>query len=254
MPEDGWPGHRKSGRQRGVAAVMIGAVALAFTIMAWQQFHEPSSGTEPAVADRAMVESAPSEVLRASDTATRAPETAARLADTVAVAAASAAAAQADPGATPLPSTRASRAAGRAGGPRGSGRGSQASRPARAAAATAIAEVSPATDSSSSGNAASAAQAMADVMRERDFDPALAKAALEEAGREATACKSQETAAHFARFAITFAPSGKVSSVDLEGGPLIGTAVGSCMLDAFRVAQVPAFSGAPVTVHKNLVF
>jgi len=129
---------------------------------------------------------------------------------------------------------------------------SQATRPARAAAATG--DVSPATDSSALASADSAAQAMADVMRERDFDSATAKTALQEAGREAAACRSDDTAAHFARFAITFAPTGKVSSAEIEGGPLLGTNVGSCMLDAFRAAQVPTFSGAPVTVHKNLAF
>jgi hypothetical protein len=241
--EDGWPPRWTGGRQRGLAALVVGAVGLGVTILAWRQVHAPTSAIDPN--DRVVVVSPPAEAVLVADT--RTPETAARLADTVAVAEASAALAQ--PESAP-PSTRGSRSAGRGGGARGLSRGSQAARPARPAPVAS--EVAPATESS--GSAASAAQAMADVMREHEFDPAQAKAALEEAGHEAAACKSEETSAHFARFAITFAPTGKVSSVEIEGGPLIGTNVGGCMLDAFRAAQVPAFSGMPVTVHKNLAF
>jgi hypothetical protein len=126
---------------------------------------------------------------------------------------------------------------------RGKGRAGRAARAADTAA-----------DGDLTGNAASAAAAMADVMRERELDPAAARAALDDAARDAAGCKSDETSAHFARFAVTFAPSGRVSSVELEGGPLANTTVGACMIEAFRLAQVPAFSGAPVMVHKSLSF
>jgi hypothetical protein len=129
-----------------------------------------------------------------------------------------------------------------------SGRGrSSAARAARAAAAEA-------TDGELSGNAASAAQAMAEVLKERELDPSVARAALDDAAHEAAGCRTDDTSAHFARFSITFAPTGRVSAVDIEGGPLAGTSVGACMIDAFKAAQVPAFSGPPVIVHKNVSF
>src|SRR5262249_29701717 len=98
------------------------------------------------------------------------------------------------------------------------------------------------------------AQAMADVLKERELDPGAARAALDDAAREAAGCRTDDTSAHFARFAVTFAPTGRVSAVDIEGGPLSGTSVGSCMIDAFKAAPVPAFSGAAVPGHKTASF
>jgi hypothetical protein len=50
---------------------------------------------------------------------------------------------------------------------------------------------------------------------------------------------------------VTFAPSGNVTSAQVEGPPFAGTPVGGCIASAFRGAKVPPFSGAPVTVSKS---
>ena len=50
---------------------------------------------------------------------------------------------------------------------------------------------------------------------------------------------------------VTFAPSGNVTSAQVEGPPFAGTPVGGCIASAFRSAKVPPFSGPPVSVSKS---
>jgi hypothetical protein len=52
------------------------------------------------------------------------------------------------------------------------------------------------------------------------------------------------------RVSITFAPSGRPTSVAVTGD-LAGTTVGSCIARLFRTVRVPSFSGDPVTVAKG---
>jgi hypothetical protein len=51
------------------------------------------------------------------------------------------------------------------------------------------------------------------------------------------------------KVSITFAPSGRPTSVAVTGD-LAGTTVGSCVARLFRAARVPPFSGDPVSVSK----
>jgi hypothetical protein len=220
-----WAGHH----QRTMTAVAVAAAAFAVAVVTWRHprgsadahpaVAEPRNGNAHAFEDNAKPLPAP--LPPSVDSATDAPS------DTPA-----------------LPSSRATSSRSGRGGTRGIGR---AARSPRGAPPDAV-------DGDLSGNAASAAQAMADVMRERELDVGAARAALDDAAREASSCRGDDTSARFARFAITFAPSGRVASAEIEGGPLANTGVGACMLDAFRSAQVPAFTGAPATLHKNVSF
>jgi hypothetical protein len=213
---------------------VVAAAALGVTLMTW---HHPR-GNAPAT-------SAP---LRAESDSTTPPpwQGAQTMAPPVVVAVPpepSSATAPSDPKNSPPRSTAARS------GVRGSGRawGRPNPRASRSAAADTA-------EGDLNGNAASAAQAMAEVLKERELDPTVARAALDDAAHEAAGCRTDDTSAHFARFAITFGPTGRVDAVEIEGGPLAGTSVGACMIDAFKSAQVPAFSGPPVIVHKNVSF
>ncbi len=56
-----------------------------------------------------------------------------------------------------------------------------------------------------------------------------------------------------ASVSITFAPSGRVTSANLQGPPFAGTPTGGCIANTLRHAKVPAFSGEYVTVTKTIV-
>lgn len=83
------------------------------------------------------------------------------------------------------------------------------------------------------------------------FDRAAALAALNAASDAARACKKPDGPTGSGRIAVTFAPSGVVTAVNIEGPPFAGTAVGGCVAAKFRNARVPAFSGGIVTVRKS---
>lgn len=83
------------------------------------------------------------------------------------------------------------------------------------------------------------------------FDRAAALAALNAAADAARACKKPDGPTGSGRVAVTFAPSGVVTAVNIEGPPFAGTAVGGCVAARFRNARVPAFSGGIVTVRKS---
>ena len=59
-----------------------------------------------------------------------------------------------------------------------------------------------------------------------EFDTTLARASLEEAGRRAGECRTIDTPAGGARIAVTFAPTGRVTSAVIEAGPFAGTPAG----------------------------
>jgi hypothetical protein len=50
---------------------------------------------------------------------------------------------------------------------------------------------------------------------------------------------------------VTFASSGKVSNVEIDGGMYAGTPPGGCIATLYRTAQVPPFVGGPVTVGQS---
>jgi hypothetical protein len=66
----------------------------------------------------------------------------------------------------------------------------------------------------------------------------------------AASCKEMGGPTGNGRVSITFATSGRPTSVAVTGD-LAGTTVGSCVARLFRAARVPAFTGEPVTVAKS---
>lgn len=84
------------------------------------------------------------------------------------------------------------------------------------------------------------------------FDRAAALSSLNAASdAAASACKKAGGPTGSGRIAVTFAPSGVVTTAMVEGPPFAGTAVGGCVAARFRNARVPAFSGGMVTVRKS---
>ena len=86
-----------------------------------------------------------------------------------------------------------------------------------------------------------------------EFDRTAARAALASAAAQASACRKDGDPSGTASITITFAPSGRVTSANLQGPPFAGTATGGCIASAMRRANVPAFSGEHVTVTKTIV-
>jgi len=83
------------------------------------------------------------------------------------------------------------------------------------------------------------------------FSKASAISALSGAAGQAGGCKKPGGPTGSGKVQVTFAPSGRVTSATVMGGPFAGTAVGGCVAGAFRRAKVPAFAGNPVTVSKS---
>jgi hypothetical protein len=81
--------------------------------------------------------------------------------------------------------------------------------------------------------------------------PAVA-VAISVAGRRAASCTADNDARSTMPVSVTFAPSGRVTTATVDGGPFAGTAVGSCIARALRGATVGPFDGAPVTVHSSV--
>ena len=50
---------------------------------------------------------------------------------------------------------------------------------------------------------------------------------------------------------VTFAPTGAVASVELDGGPFPETATGACIQAAYRALRISPFEGGAVTVGKT---
>lgn len=85
------------------------------------------------------------------------------------------------------------------------------------------------------------------------FDPTEAAGALSGLAGAARACRGPGEPAGSATLAVTFAPSGRVTTARLEAGPFVGTPVGGCIAKVFRSARVTPFEGSLTTVHKTLV-
>jgi predicted Zn finger-like uncharacterized protein len=83
------------------------------------------------------------------------------------------------------------------------------------------------------------------------FDRASANSALSSIAAAAASCKKADGPTGSGRISVTFAPSGRVTTTNIEGGPFAGSAVGSCVAGKFRSAKVPAFAGDAVTVKKT---
>ena len=77
-----------------------------------------------------------------------------------------------------------------------------------------------------------------------------ALAALGSAAAAAGACKRDGGPSGSGSARVTFSPEGPVKSVSVSP-PFAGTAVGECVVSAFRGAHVPAFSGSAITLPKS---
>jgi predicted Zn finger-like uncharacterized protein len=85
---------------------------------------------------------------------------------------------------------------------------------------------------------------------DKPFDRAAANSALSSIAASAASCKKPDGPTGSGKVAVTFAPSGNVTTTNIEGS-FAGTSVGSCVAGRFRGAKVPPFSGSPVTVKKT---
>ena len=92
-----------------------------------------------------------------------------------------------------------------------------------------------------------AAQPVASV----DISRPAAAVAISVASRRAASCLSADDVRSSMPVSVTFAPSGRVTTATVDGGPFVGTAVGGCIARALRSASVAPFEGAPVTVHTS---
>jgi len=122
-----------------------------------------------------------------------------------------------------------------------------------AADAEASPEAAEAADSDSEVAAGDSAEDGAEAPAEAPaFSKDAATVALQHAAAEALSCRQPGDPAGSARVVVTFAPSGRVTSANISGGPFAGTATGGCIAGRFRGATVPAFSGGFVTVSKTI--
>ena len=80
------------------------------------------------------------------------------------------------------------------------------------------------------------------------FDTGAAKEVLTAAAGNVASCKEMGGPVGSGKVSITFAPSGRPTSVAVSGAL---TTVGSCVARLFRSVKVPPFAGDPVTVAKG---
>jgi hypothetical protein len=83
------------------------------------------------------------------------------------------------------------------------------------------------------------------------IDERALKAAMAAAASRAAACSVPEGPRGSGRVAVTVAPSGRVTLALVEGPPFAGTAVGTCVAQAFRAVSVPPFSGGYTKVYRS---
>ncbi|WP_437712768.1 zinc-ribbon domain-containing protein [Sorangium sp. So ce448] len=84
-----------------------------------------------------------------------------------------------------------------------------------------------------------------------EFNRGAASSALGAAAGSAKSCKKAGGPTGTGRVKVTFAPSGSVTSAEVQGAPFAGTSVGGCVARLFRSARVPAFGGGSVSVSKS---
>jgi hypothetical protein len=85
-----------------------------------------------------------------------------------------------------------------------------------------------------------------------DISRPAAAVAISVAGRRAASCLSADDGRSTMPVSVTFAPSGRVTTATVDGGPFAGTAIGGCIARALRSASVGQFDGTPVTVHSSV--
>lgn len=96
---------------------------------------------------------------------------------------------------------------------------------------------------------ASCQPAPADV----EFNKGAASASLSEHAGKAKTCRTADGPTGVAKVKVTFAPStGRVTQASVSDPPFAGTDVGGCIASTFRTANVPPFTGLPVSVTKSV--
>lgn len=85
------------------------------------------------------------------------------------------------------------------------------------------------------------------------FDADAAKRALGASASAASSCRKGDDPSGSAEAIVTFAPSGRVTSANVQGAPFGGTRTGGCIAATLRGATVPPFAGSHVTVRKVIV-
>jgi len=88
--------------------------------------------------------------------------------------------------------------------------------------------------------------------RSPGLNAAAAGTAIAMAAGRAGSCLQAGDARTTMPVKVTFAPSGRVTTALLSGGPFLGTTEGSCIARALRTARVGAFEGGPVTVTRTV--
>jgi hypothetical protein len=84
------------------------------------------------------------------------------------------------------------------------------------------------------------------------FNQAAASTSFAEASVLAQSCRRSGDPAGRATVVVTFANSGRVTRALVTGLHFAGTSLGGCIAGRFRSATVPAFSGDPVTVTREV--
>ncbi len=86
-----------------------------------------------------------------------------------------------------------------------------------------------------------------------EFNKGAASATLNEHAGKAKTCRTSDGPTGVARVKVTFDPStGRVTQASVSAPPFAGTEVGNCIAETFRTANVPPFTGFPVSVTKSV--
>jgi hypothetical protein len=84
------------------------------------------------------------------------------------------------------------------------------------------------------------------------FDAGQAKTAIDDQLNNAARCREPGGPTGMTRVAVTFAPSGAVSSATISDAPFAGTSVGNCICEAMKQARIKPFTGVPQTVTQRV--
>ncbi len=123
---------------------------------------------------------------------------------------------------------------------------------AQPAATPASLESAMAASATKAGGAAPAAKAApAPAASGAAFDRGAAAAALRTVADGVASCRRPSGPNGDGHVTVTFRNDGAVDHVEVDRPPYQGTPVGACVASKFKLARVPAFGGAPITVGKS---
>jgi hypothetical protein len=84
------------------------------------------------------------------------------------------------------------------------------------------------------------------------FNAKAAKAAIDGIAPRLKACRYGGDPTGPASVMVTFAPEGSVSSASVTTADYAGTRIGNCIAQRLREINIPAFTGAAVTVKRSV--